>query len=84
MARRIIEILRISFEDSYKDDPSPLVVVYNPRILSFALSTQLMRFGLGSVADKKPTLSGTLKGSRKAFIELIQSYGLGVEIVPAA
>ena len=82
MANKVTEKVRLSFEDAFKDDPSPMVVVYNPRILSFALSSQLMRFGLSSNSDKKPTIFGKLKGNRTGIIQVIHTYGLGVEIVP--
>ncbi|HLG10211.1 MAG TPA: hypothetical protein VI876_00500 [Dehalococcoidia bacterium] len=76
------ETVQMSFEGAY-EDPSPLVVVYNPRVLPAALLSQVMRFGLVGATAKRPHLSGKLKGSRKALTEMIQSYGLGVEIVPA-
>ena len=76
------ENVRISFEEPTISEPSPLVVIYNPRALSFALLSQVMRFGLG-YAGAKSRLSGRLKGNRKAFTEMIQSYGNGIEIVRA-
>ncbi len=78
----MIETVKLSFEGSY-EDPSPLVVVHNPRVLPAALLSQVLRFGLVGGTAKRPLLSGKLKGSRKALTEMIQSYGLGVEIVPA-
>ena len=81
MTGKIAENVRISFEGAFADDPSPLVVVYNPRLLSFALWSQLVRFGLGKTVDSNLCLSGKLKGSRKDFMHMIQSYGFGVEIV---
>lgn len=73
----------MSFEGAH-EDPSPQVVIYNPRVLPAALLSQVMRFGLVAATPKRPVVSGKLKGSRKALTEMIQSYGLGVEVVPAA
>jgi hypothetical protein len=77
------QTVRLSFQGAY-EDPSPVVTVHNPEVLSPALLSQVMRFGLVAATIKKPTMSGRLKGSRKALTEMIQSYGVGVEIVPAA
>jgi len=77
------ETVRLSFAGAY-EDPSPLVVVHNPRVLPAALLSQVMRFGLVGATAHRPLLSGKLKGSRKALLEMIQSYGLSVEIVPLA
>ena len=77
------ETVKMSFDGAY-EDPSPHVVVYNPKVLPAALLSQIMRFGLIGSTPKKPFMSGKLKGSRKALTEMIQSYGLGVEIVPVA
>ena len=77
------ETVKLSFEGAF-EDPSPLVVLYNPRVMPAALLSQVLRFGLVGATAKRPYLSGKLKGNRKAFMEMIQSYGLGVEIVPAA
>jgi hypothetical protein len=76
------ETVELSFEGAY-EDPSPLVVLHNPRVLPAALLSQVLRFGLVGGTAQKPLLSGKLKGNRKAFVEMIQSYGLGVVIVPA-
>jgi hypothetical protein len=78
----LTENVKISFEDSYQDDPTPVVVVYNPQVMSPPLLSQVMRFGLAS-ANARTSLSGKLKGSRKALIEMIQSYGVDVQIVRA-
>ena len=75
------ETVKLSFEGAY-EDPAPLVVLYNPRVMPAALLSQVLRFGLVGATAKRPQLSGKLKGSRKALMEMIQSYGLGVEIVP--
>jgi hypothetical protein len=79
----VTEKVKISFEDSRQDDRTPHVVVYNPQVLSFPLLSQVMRCGLVSPGKARTSLSGKLKGSRKALIEMIQSYGLDVQIVPA-
>ncbi len=82
-ANRMPETVKLSFEGDY-DDPSPLVVLYNPEVLSGALLSQVLRFGLVGATAQKPSLSGKLKGSRAGLIEMIQTYGLGVEVVPVA
>ncbi|HEY7467473.1 MAG TPA: hypothetical protein VIB47_12345 [Dehalococcoidia bacterium] len=74
------ETVKMSFEGAF-EDPSPHVVVYNPRVLPAALLSQVMRFGLVGATSQKPLLSGKLKGSRKALTELIQTYGLAVQVV---
>ena len=77
------ERVKISFETSYENDASPYVVVLNPNVLSLALLSQVARFGLVGAADRKIALSGKLKGNREAFTQMIQSYGVEVEIVRA-
>ena len=84
VAYEMTETVKISFEGSYEDDLSPLVVIYNPRVLPLTLFSQVMRFGLRGAADRKSSLSGRLKGNREAFIWMIQSYGFEVEIVRGA
>lgn len=74
--------LKLSFEGAY-EDPSPHVTVHNPQVMSPALLSQVLRFGLVAATAKRPVVSGKLKGSRKALVEMIQSYGIGVEVVPA-
>jgi hypothetical protein len=76
------ETLRMSFEGSSEDRGSPLVVVYNPRVIPRSLTSQILRFGLKSTS-RDSQLSGRLKGSRAGFMGMIQSYGVTVEIVPA-
>ena len=83
MTDRMSETVKLSFEGAF-EDPSPHVVVYNPKVLSPALLSQVMRFGLIGATAKRPVLSGKLKGSRIAFTEMIQSYGVAVEIVPVS
>ncbi len=77
------EPVKISFEGG-SDETAPFVTVYNPRILPGALFSQILRYGLINSRDKESSLSGRLKGNRKAFTEMIQSYGVSIEIVPAA
>jgi hypothetical protein len=79
----VAETVQISFE-GLREDPSPFVVLHNPRVLSPALLSQVLRFGLVGATRQRPHLSGKLKGSRKAFTEMIQSYGLKVQVVPAS
>jgi hypothetical protein len=79
----IPEIVQLSFEGT-QEDPTPMVVIYNPRVLPAALVSQVSRFGLVGATAKRPRLAGKLKGSRKALLEVIQSYGVGIEIVPVA
>lgn len=74
--------VKLSFEGAY-EDPSPHVTVHNPQVMSPALLSQVLRFGLVAATAKRPVVSGKLKGSRKALVEMIQSYGIGVEVVPA-
>jgi hypothetical protein len=76
------ETVKMSFEGAY-EDPSPQVTVHNPQVMSPALLSQVLRFGLVAATAKRPVVSGKLKGSRKALMEMIQSYGIGVEVVPA-
>jgi hypothetical protein len=74
------EIVQLSFEGAF-EDPSPLTTIHNPKVLPAALLSQIMRYGLVGATREKPLVSGRLKGSRRAFTELIQSYGLAVEII---
>ncbi len=76
------ETLKMSFDGS-PEDTSPHVVVYNPEVLPAACLSQVSRFGLVGGTKQRPLLSGNLQGSRKALTEMIQSYGLLLEIVPA-
>jgi hypothetical protein len=78
---RMTETVKLSFEGAY-EDPSPHVIVHNPQVLSPPLLSQILRFGLVAATAKRPVVSGKLKGSRKAFMEMIQSYGIAVEVVP--
>jgi len=75
--------VKISFEASAVPGAAQSVVIYNPGVLSSALLSQVMRFGLietrGSAA-----LSGRLKGTQDAFVGMIQSYGVVVDIVTAS
>ena len=74
------DTVRISYEPAMADDPSPHVVIHNPKVLSLALLSQLKRFGMVASRDG---LSGKLNGSRKAFTEVIETYGVHVEVVPS-
>ena len=77
------EKVRISFEPSHDSDGAPLCVVINPGILSFALRSQVSRFGLVGGADRSAAISGKLRGNRAAFTQMIESYGHEIEIVRA-
>jgi hypothetical protein len=72
------ENVRLSFEGAY-EALDPMVVVYNPGIMPFALYTQVQRFGL--VGGRQTRLAGTLKGTRRALVEVIKSYGYDVDLV---
>ena len=74
-------IVQISFEGAY-EDPAPYVTIYNARDLPAALYSQIQRYGLIGSAGRRVSLAGRLKGSRKAFTEMIYSYGLTMELVP--
>jgi hypothetical protein len=76
----MVEIVKLSFDGTF-EDPSPMTTIHNPKVLPAALLSQVMRFGLVGATREKPLVSGKLKGSRRAFTEMIQSYGLNVEIV---
>ena len=76
------ETVEMSFTGT-AEDASPMVVVYNPQVLTGALLSQVMRFGLVGGTTQRPLLSGKLKGSRKALTEMIQSYGVHVQVVRA-
>lgn len=78
-----MEVINVSFAGS-PEEPSPLVAVHNSGALSPALLSQVMRFGLVGGTPEKPLLSGKLKGSRKAFTEMIQSYGHRVQVVSSS
>jgi hypothetical protein len=74
------ETVQLSFEGSF-EDPSPMTTIHNPKVMPAALLSQVMRYGLVGATREKPLVSGRLKGSRRAFTEMIQTYGLTVEIV---
>jgi hypothetical protein len=74
------EKLRVSFEGS-EDDSSLSVVIHNSGVLSAGLSRQIARYGVSKHSGSQGTLSGRLQGARKDFLAMIQSYGLGIEIV---
>ena len=75
------EPVKISFEPSHENDTSPHVTIFNPIVLSFALRSQVTRFGLVGTADRKVALTGNLKGDRGAFTQMIQSYGHVIQYV---
>ena len=78
------EKVRMSFDGQGEDDPSPFVVIYNPQVLSVVLMSQIARFGLRRARENNALVSGNLKGHRKDFMEMIQTFGNPVEIVAVA
>ncbi len=58
-----------------------MVTIHNPEILIPPLSDQISRFGLRHPMNRKSVMSGHLKGGRKPFTEMIQSYGFLVQVV---
>jgi hypothetical protein len=78
---KMTETVRLSFEGA-QEDTSPFVTVYDPGLLTHALFSQMMRFGLSNSADKN-SASGKLKGTRKAFTEMIHTYGYRIRVVSA-
>ena len=81
MKNRMAENVQLTFEGTY-EEPSQHVTIHNPQVMSPALLSQVLRFGLIAATVKRPVVSGKLKGTRKAFTEMIQSYGMHIEIVP--
>jgi hypothetical protein len=75
------ESVKLTFQDSYADDPTPRVTLHNPSILPYALFTQVLRFGL--MGKREAVLTGKLKGTRLGLTDTIKSFGLEVEIVHA-
>ena len=73
--------VKMSFESAHADDLAPHVIIYNPEVLSFACLTQVNRFGL--IGDRKTSLAGKLKGTRKSLTEVIRTYGNNIEFVRA-
>ncbi|HEX5368103.1 MAG TPA: hypothetical protein VFY10_01670 [Dehalococcoidia bacterium] len=73
--------LEVSFQGS-DDDRNLYTVIHNPELLSMGLHRQIMRYGLIGPSARHPEVHGTLKGSRHAFMEMILTYGLTVQVVP--
>jgi hypothetical protein len=57
--------------------------IYNPEVLPSGLRSQLLRYGLSLATSQRPQTSGVLNGSRRGFTELINTYGLTMEVVAA-
>jgi galactokinase/mevalonate kinase-like predicted kinase len=74
------EKARISFESSGTDAP-PFVTIHNSGVLSAGLTRQIARYGVSKRAGVEGLLSGRLQGDRKDFLAMVQSYGVGIEIV---
>jgi hypothetical protein len=75
------EAVQITFEGD-PEDPTPMVTIHNPKVLSPATLSQVQRYGLVGGTAQRPVLAGRLKGTRKSLTEMIQSYGHGVDVVP--
>ena len=72
--------VQISFEGSAEEGP-PLVTIHNPLVLSAGLTRQIARYGLTRRSGDAGNLSGRLQGGRKDFLAMVQSYGVGIEII---
>lgn len=73
--------VELSFQGS-DDDRSLFTTIHNPEVLPRGLHRQIMRFGLIGPSSAHPEVSGILKSSQRAFIEMIMTYGLTVQVVP--
>jgi hypothetical protein len=75
-----MQSVQISFRGT--DEDSLFVQIRNPRALPAGLLHQVKRYGLTGPTSQKPYLSGRSNGTRRALTELIQTYGLSLDIVP--
>jgi hypothetical protein len=73
--------VEVSFSGT-EDDGTLYAVIHNPEVLPSGLHSQLLRYGLSRPTSTRPQVSGTLNGSRRGFTELINTYGLTMEVVP--
>lgn len=71
--------LQVSFQGS--DEWMLFTTIHNPEILPAGLHRQIMRFGLTGPTSTQASICGTLKSSRRAFIEMIMTYGLTVQVI---
>lgn len=76
-----MENVEISYRGS-DDDGTLFTVIHNPKVLPVGLHHQIKRFGLAGPSIQHSEVSGVLKGSRRAFMELIYTYGLSIQVVP--
>jgi hypothetical protein len=74
------EKVRILFEGAREDGP-PFVTIENPALLTAGVTRQIARYGVTRRSGGQGTLSGRLQGARKDFLAMVQSYGVGIEIV---
>lgn len=77
------EKVQISFEGSVDETVPPMVVIHNSGVLSAALAQQIARYGLIRRSGNQSQVSGHLQGTRKDFLAMVQSYGVGIQIVRA-
>ncbi len=77
-----MKTLEISFRGS-DEDRTLFTSIHNPELLPPGLHRQILRYGLIGPSARHPEVSGMLKGSRHAFMEMILTYGLTVQVVPA-
>ncbi len=73
--------LEISFRGT-EEDKTLFAAIHNPELLPPGLHRQILRYGLIGPSTRHPLVSGMLKGSRHAFMEMILTYGLTVQVVP--
>ena len=73
--------VEISFRGS-DDEGTLFTVIHNPEVLPVGLHHQIKRYGLTGPSGHHPEVSGVLKGSRRALTELINTYGLTMQVVP--
>jgi hypothetical protein len=73
--------LEVSFQGS-DEDRTLFTVIHNPELLPVGLHRQILRYGLIGPSARHPEVSGMLKGGRSAFMEMILTYGLTVQVVP--
>jgi hypothetical protein len=75
------EKVQISFEGSGVEGSPPLVTIHNSEVLSPGLARQIARYGITRRANSPGQVSGYLQGARKDFLAMVQSYGVGIEIM---
>jgi hypothetical protein len=73
--------VQISFEGSGDDAMPPMVIIHNSEVLSAGLARQIARYGITRRSGNPGQVSGYLQGARKDFLAMVQSYGVGIEII---